>query len=324
MKKNTDIAKLIASTCLRIGAIELRPENPFLWAGGTYNPIYNDNRMLLGSYEHRVMVSDGFVEIMIENDFLRPNYICATSLSGIAPAVTLGKRINKPVMIFHEGKFFVLLQADKFVPLKADENLVIATAPWAIAKGVLTANEYKLPFAYIRPKRKDHGKGKLIEGIIHRGQKAFVPYIETDSFEAGIKMVLFEEGIVLKGREILSLDEVRRPLNRLLHGQTVLVLEDLISTGGSALKEVRACKEAGAEVLGVASIFNYDLPIAKKQFQEEKCPLFSILNYDTVLEQAKEEKRFSDEIIGTLHNWRLDPENWGDNHGFPRVIKEQV
>ncbi|MBX2966021.1 MAG: orotate phosphoribosyltransferase [Cyclobacteriaceae bacterium] len=135
----------------------------------------------------------------------------------------------------------------------------VATA--GIAQGALVAHELTLPFAYVRPKPKDHGMGNLIEGRVTKGQK-------------------------------------------------VVVVEDLISTGGSSLKAVCALREAGAEVLGMVSIFTYGFDISQSNFYSDDVSLVSLSDYDHLLTCALEKKYVGATELTSLKAWRYDPAHW--------------
>lgn len=94
-------------------------------------------------------------------------------------------------------------------------------------------------------------------------------------------------------------------------GQRVVVIEDLISTGGSSLAAVRALKEAGCEVLGVAAIFTYGLEKAKQAFAEENLPAYTLTDYNTLIETAVRLGAVSEHDLATLRKWRENPEEWG-------------
>ncbi|MED4924821.1 orotate phosphoribosyltransferase [Anoxybacillus geothermalis] len=94
-------------------------------------------------------------------------------------------------------------------------------------------------------------------------------------------------------------------------GQRVVVIEDLISTGGSSLAAVRALKEAGCEVLGVAAIFTYGLEKAKQAFAEENLPAYTLTDYNTLIETAVRLGAVSEQDLATLRKWRENPEEWG-------------
>lgn len=89
-------------------------------------------------------------------------------------------------------------------------------------------------------------------------------------------------------------------------GAKVVVIEDLISTGGSSLKAVTSLKEAGAEVLGLAAIFTYNLDKAKNAFTEAKVPYSTLSSYDALLEIAQESGQYSDEEVNVLKTWRAN------------------
>ena len=93
-------------------------------------------------------------------------------------------------------------------------------------------------------------------------------------------------------------------------GQKVLVIEDLISTGKSSLQVCDVLKEAGVEVVGMVSIFNYGFPQAATAFETAGVKLVSLTNYSTMVALAIETNVISKESINTLEQWREDPANW--------------
>lgn len=93
-------------------------------------------------------------------------------------------------------------------------------------------------------------------------------------------------------------------------GQKVVVLEDLISTGSSSLKAVHALRGAGCVVLGMAAIFTYGFPEAEKNFNEANCKLFTLGNYNALIELALAENYIADSDTVTLKEWRDNPSEW--------------
>lgn len=152
-----------------------------------------------------------------------------------------------------------LLHAIKENYAAAEAIAGVATA--GIAQGALVADALNLPFAYVRPKPKDHGMENLIEGRITKGQK-------------------------------------------------VVVVEDLISTGGSSLKAVQALREAGAVVLGMVSIFTYGFDVAMNNFYQENVSLVSLSDYNFLLNSALRQNYINQEELASLKAWRYDPSKW--------------
>lgn len=93
-------------------------------------------------------------------------------------------------------------------------------------------------------------------------------------------------------------------------GQKVVVIEDLISTGGSSLKAVEAVRAAGCEVIGMASIFSYEFPIAQEHFKQARVKLITLSNYSAMLQAAVKINYIRPEDVATLEQWRKDPANW--------------
>jgi len=127
---------------------------------------------------------------------------------------------------------------------------------------MLVADYLNLPFVYIRPEAKKHGRQNKIEG-----------YLES--------------------------------------GSSVVVIEDLISTGMSSLKAVDALKEAGATVKGMLAIFTYGFEKSVTAFKEANVDLHTLSDYSHLLEQAADTKYITEKEQITLENWRKDPANWG-------------
>lgn len=93
-------------------------------------------------------------------------------------------------------------------------------------------------------------------------------------------------------------------------GQKMVVIEDLISTGGSVLEACQAAKREGADVLGVAAIFTYELPKGASNFNTAQLPLVTLTNYTTLIQTALEEGYISEDDLALLTAWKHDPENW--------------
>ncbi|MDX1652939.1 MAG: orotate phosphoribosyltransferase [Brumimicrobium sp.] len=93
--------------------------------------------------------------------------------------------------------------------------------------------------------------------------------------------------------------------------QNVVVIEDLISTGGSSLKAVEALRAAGMNVKGVVAIFSYGFSQAEKAFQEADCPFRALSNYEILIEKALEQGIIANSDIDSLRKWHVAPEKWG-------------
>ena len=94
-------------------------------------------------------------------------------------------------------------------------------------------------------------------------------------------------------------------------GQSVVVIEDLISTGGSSLKAVEALREAGAQVLGMMGIFTYGFPLAEENFENAKVRLNTLSDYNHLLEQAEKMGTIREAELSVLQDWRTNPSEWG-------------
>lgn len=95
-------------------------------------------------------------------------------------------------------------------------------------------------------------------------------------------------------------------------GQSVVVIEDLVSTGKSSLIAVNALREKGCNVKGMVAIFTYNLDVAKKNFEDADVLLRTLTNYDRLVEVAKEEEYIKDSAMESLAKWRENPEKWSE------------
>lgn len=319
-----DYSREIAGASLSIGAIKLRPEKPFKWASGYFMPIYNDNRMLLGSYGHRMLVAEG-LKHMIEKEAIPCDIIAGTSTAGIAPAVTTANLLGLPLAIIENKEVYLFPQ--EFIKSLTNYfydnkyyDVIASTCPFGIIPGVTLANEKKLPFAYVRQKKKAHGLEQQIEGILKEGQRAqLIDFYPAESYFDAAKQALFDNKAgSVKGS--LRYDPDLFPSN--IKGNWVVVIEDLVSTGGSSVDEVKLYREKGANVSRCFSIFSYDLGKALELFEKENCKLIPLLTYHTLLEVAKEREYINNEQEKLLEEWRLDPFKWGERHGFPPEVKK--
>jgi orotate phosphoribosyltransferase len=97
---------------------------------------------------------------------------------------------------------------------------------------------------------------------------------------------------------------------KVTRGQKVVVVEDLVSTGGSSLKAVQALRDAGFRVLGMVCIFNYGFDTATKNFEDAKVPLITLSDYSQLINVALQKKYITDHQLISLKAWRVDPAGW--------------
>ncbi len=203
----------IAHDLLSIGAVFLRPDEPFTWASGIKSPIYCDNRLTLTAPAVRTHVEEGLAEL-IRAHYPQAEVLMGTSTAGIAHAAIVGHLMG-------------------------------------------------LPMGYVRSSGKDHGRQNRIEGKLEPGAR-------------------------------------------------VVVVEDLISTAGSCIDVVEALREAGAEVLGVVSIFTYGLQKGLDRLAAANVTNYSLSNFDAVCDIAAAEGKIRTEDIVRLKTFRENPsdESW--------------
>jgi len=140
-------------------------------------------------------------------------------------------------------------------------DLIAGVATGAIGIGAIVADDLGLPFVYVRPETKKHGRQNQIEGHLEKGQ-------------------------------------------------SVVVVEDLISTGKSSLNAVEALKSASVNVKGMAAIFTYGFERSKTNFAEKNIELHTLSNYESLLEQALDTGFINDKELNVLSQWNSNPSEW--------------
>ena len=203
----------IAKALLEIGAVFLRPDEPFTWASGIKSPIYCDNRLILTAPDVRDEVEKALAQT------IKTHY--------------------------------------------ADVEVLMGTATAGIAHAAIAASIMGLPMGYVRGGSKDHGRQNRIEGRLQAGQK-------------------------------------------------VVVVEDLISTAGSSIEAVEALREAGADVLGIVSIFTYGMQRGVDNLAKAGVKNVSLSNFDVLIQVAASCGYIKDSDVERLLRFRNNPndESW--------------
>lgn len=213
-KANAEVlAREVAKGLLSIGAVFLRPDQPFTWASGIKSPIYCDNRLVLTAPAVREAVEKGIAQV-VGTEFPDCEVLMGTATAGIAHAAIAGYLLG-------------------------------------------------MPMGYVRSGAKDHGRANRIEGKLDADAK-------------------------------------------------VVVVEDLISTAKSSLETVDALREAGADVLGMVSIFTYGMQAGKDKMAQAGVRAVSLCTLDILLEVAVEEGYIRAEDCAKLIAFRDNPsdESW--------------
>ncbi|MFL9832067.1 orotate phosphoribosyltransferase [Flavobacterium sp. ARAG 55.4] len=141
-------------------------------------------------------------------------------------------------------------------------DVIAGVATGAIGIGMLVAESMGLPFVYVRPEPKKHGRQNQVEGFLQKGQN-------------------------------------------------VVVVEDLISTGNSSLLAVEALRAAGANIKGMAAIFTYGFDVAEENFKKAKLDLYTLSNYQNLLNLAVAKSYITEKEEKTLREWSVTPSTWG-------------
>jgi len=207
----------IALILLRVGAVSLKPAEPFRFVSGILSPIYCDNRLLISYPEKRESIIQGYLSAIDKPD-MEFDVVAGTATAGIPWSAWIADRLDKPLI-------------------------------------------------YIRAGAKDHGKLNVIEGKVERGARA-------------------------------------------------IIIEDLISTGGSSIRAVHAVREGGMTVTGCAAIFTYGMEKANRRFEEADCPLVTLSDFPALVSVAVEHHFISPDEKQAVLDWSLDPRGWGRKRGF--------
>ena len=207
--------EMVAKMLLDLGAVVLRPGEPFRYVSGSVGPIYCDNRLLLSHPTERGKVIDAFCALAKPLGF---ETVCGIATAGIPHAALLAERLG-------------------------------------------------LPMVYVRDRKKDHGKERAVEGILTKGQR-------------------------------------------------VLMVEDLINTGGSSIRAVESVREEGGVVEDCLAIFSYDLAVAREAFGQASCRLHSLTTLPVLLKVAQQAGHLTKEDCALVADWARSPKDWGARHGF--------
>ena len=313
--------KQLANISLSIGSISLNPLKPFKWASGYHMPIYNDNRMLLSDKSYREAVTSGFKRLISKNNIYF-DMIAGTSSAGIAPAASLANSFGKTLVIIQDNHFYYFdkkfrEKISSRINTNKSYDLVASTVPFSIIPGVLHANERGLPFVYVRENKKDHGKKQQIEGLTETGLDTLLINFKNEDYADAAANALEERGNKIV--DVINLEPIFKPIN--VGGARILQIEDLVSTGGSCIDEIKTYRNCNAVVEHCLSIFSYDFPETRKKFEDINCKVDSILTYDELIGIAKNLGYISEEDFKLLSEWKHDPFNWGKKHGFPKEEK---
>ena len=194
----------IARQLLNIGAVELRPAEPFTWASGIKSPIYCDNRLTMSFPAVRKEIAKGLAGLITE-----------------------------------------------FYP---DCEIIAGTATAGIPHAAWVSDQLELPMVYVRSKPKEHGQGNMVEGKVETGKK-------------------------------------------------VVVVEDLISKGGSVLQAAEGLRAAGFEVLGIVAIFTYDLPQSIEAINDAGFTFHTLTDFPALVEEAVSVGAIQKEDLPMLADW---------------------
>jgi len=208
---NSSFAEELALELLKIDAVVLRPNEPFVWASGWNSPIYCDNRLTLTYPELRKKIANSIASHIIETH-PEVDVITGTATAGIPHTAWVSDILDKPM-------------------------------------------------AYVRSKAKSYGMGNQIEG--------------------GVKK-----------------------------GQSTVIIEDLVSTGGSVMSVVDVLEFVGANVDEVISIFTYGFDVSNNAFKERELPFYTLTNFDILINVAQKHGFVDADEVQLLNSWRKDPDTW--------------
>ena len=162
------------------------------------------------------------------------------------------------------------------------------------------------------PEIRNYIRQELAQGIVKKyGKPDVIAGVATGAIAHGA-LVAQELGLPFIYVRSSTKDHGRQNLveGKIDSGQSAVVIEDLISSGKSSLAAVDALKSTGCHVKGMAAIFTYGFDKAKENFENHECELFTLGDYNTLIEQALDTKYINDSDLSLLKEWRLNPEKW--------------
>lgn len=213
---NKKIAEETAKLLLKIKAVSLSLEKPFVFTSGILSPIYTDNRLIISYPEIRKKIVDFYIKIIKERIGLK------------------------------------------------NINLISGTASAAIPFAAFISQKLNLPMVYVRSDKKKHGKGKLVEGKIEKGQK-------------------------------------------------VLIVEDLVSTGGSLIHNLKAVRKLGGIVNYGICIVTYMMKKAESNFKKNRIKVFSLTNFNQIVSVAEKTGYIKKSEKDLVLSWAKNPRKWVGN-----------
>jgi orotate phosphoribosyltransferase len=166
-----------------------------------------------------------------------------------------------------EREKIVKFIVDKIKEAKINPEVIAGTATAGIPYAAWVADALNLPMIYVRSGSKDHGKGREVEGVLKKKQKA-------------------------------------------------VVIEDLISTGGSALNTVEVIRRHGGNVETIVAIFDYEMPVSAKSFKKLRVKLIPLTTLSDLVLVASQKGFLKSEDREIILDWAKDPKNWGKKMGF--------
>jgi orotate phosphoribosyltransferase len=279
-RKIVNFSRAVARASFEAGAISVGDSEQFTGATGVKLPVYNDNRKLLGSYAHRMLVADAYADVIAKKN-ITFDLIAGTSLSGIAPATSLAQKLKKPIVFLYKDKPLLPTVSDECIGPFGGADLVVGSAPFGIAASTIAANRHRLPLAYVREQRKEHGLQRQLEGKYSTGQRAHLIGFYLGELEERIPLAaLKSEGL----RVVSSSINATSPRFVDVAGTTVLLIEDLMTTGTSSAKEAKRYEELGANVEHCISLYGPSEPVA---FKDTRCTSHIVVSLEDALAEAE-------------------------------------
>lgn len=186
------------------------------------------------------------------------------------------------------------------------------TAPFTWASGWHSPIYCDNRITLSHPEIRNFIRQELAQGIVKKyGKPDVIAGVATGAIAQGA-LVAQELGLPFIYIRSSAKDHGRQNLveGKIDSGQSVVVIEDLISSGKSSLAAVDALKSTGCIVKGMAAIFTYGLDKAKENFENHDCELFTLGDYDSLIKQALETKYINESDLSLLKEWRANPSKW--------------
>lgn len=304
---------------LEINHLRVDFNNLVTWASGIKSPIYVDNRGSLSDFDIRNMIYHHIAKDL-ESKQIEIDAIVAAPTAGVHIGASVAQILGVPFVMIIDGQAKEV-KPNPIIWSGSKYDLLVGTNPEAIPWGIWFANELKLPFAYVRPPKK-HGLKNSVEGLVKSNEKRtamFLNYflgIDLDENELRTTAVSTMAELGVNPGETKE-EWCRKYVDDIdLSNKAVVVIEDLFSTSGSAIKNVKEVRDCGGFVEDIYAIFDYELKESDQTIKDAIVSKSSFITAKEFLDIAQEMDPLIKANRSKIDLFLADP--WG----FTKKFKE--